>query len=371
MNPAYAINDISDLYSPGLLFYKDLIRQNIARTIEIAGDAGRLRPHVKTHKTREIVRMAMDAGILKHKCATLAEAEMLAACGVTDVLLAYNLVGPNCGRMARLARAYPACRFAVTADHAAAAETLSKALAAEGRSVDVLLDLDVGQHRTGVRPVPKPSPSTIPSPIFLACGPAGCTSTTATTSRRALMNAKPLLCEHSSPCWRCVKCWRSRACRSLASSSAVRRLFRSMPNLICRGWSCRPAPASCTITVTARIRRSSRLHARRSAADARRQPSDRHAPHLRPRHEGRRQRSARRQSMRLVRCARLRSSAAKRGAFRRRDACRRPFQSRRRDFRHTDSHLSDMRLHQRAYVIENGRCTEMWAIAARDRVLTI
>ena len=69
MNPAYAINDISSIYSPGLLFYKDLIRRNIGQTIEIAGAASRLRPHVKTHKTREIVRMAMAAGILKHKCA--------------------------------------------------------------------------------------------------------------------------------------------------------------------------------------------------------------------------------------------------------------------------------------------------------------
>ncbi len=155
MNLLYAVNDIANIYSPGLLFYKDLIRQNIARTVEIAGDAGRLRPHVKTHKTREIVRMAMDAGILKHKCATLAEAEMLAGCGVTDVLLAYNVVGPNCARMARLARAHPACRFAVTADHAAAAGALSEALVAEGQSVDVLLDLDVGQHRTGVAPGPE------------------------------------------------------------------------------------------------------------------------------------------------------------------------------------------------------------------------
>ena len=155
MNPLYAINDIANIYSPGLLFYKDLIRQNIARTLEIAGDPGRLRPHVKTHKTREIVRMAMDAGILKHKCATLAEAEMLAGCGGTDVLLAYNVVGPNCARMARLARAHPACRFAVTADHAAAAGALSEALAAEGQSVEVLLDLDVGQHRTGVAPGPE------------------------------------------------------------------------------------------------------------------------------------------------------------------------------------------------------------------------
>ncbi len=155
MHPPYAIADVSDIYSPGLLFFKDLIRRNIAHSVEMAGDAGRLRPHVKTHKTREIVRLAMGAGIAKHKCATPAEAEMLASCGVMDVLLAYNPVGPNCGRMARLARAYPGCSFAVTADHAAAADALSHAEAAAGQTVDVLIDLDVGQHRTGVAPGPE------------------------------------------------------------------------------------------------------------------------------------------------------------------------------------------------------------------------
>jgi len=155
MNPLYTLQDTSNIFSPGLLFFKALIRRNIARSVEIAGDPDRLRPHVKTHKTREIVRLAMDAGIAKHKCATLAEAEMLASCGATDVLLAYNMVGPNCGRMARLARAYPDCRFAVAVDHAASAEALSRALAAEGQAVDILLDLDVGQHRTGVAPGPE------------------------------------------------------------------------------------------------------------------------------------------------------------------------------------------------------------------------
>src|SRR5436309_15078191 len=101
MNSMYAIHDTSAVYSPGLLFYKDLIRRNIATAIEMAGGTDRLRPHVKTHKTREIVRMELDAGITKHKCATLAEAEMLAGCGVPDVLLAYPMVGPNCRRMAK------------------------------------------------------------------------------------------------------------------------------------------------------------------------------------------------------------------------------------------------------------------------------
>src|SRR5262249_992360 len=93
MNPAYVLHDASAVFSPALLFYKDLIRQNIALAVQMAGAPERLRPHVKTHKTREIVRMELDAGITRHKCATLAEAEMLAGCGVPDVLLAYNLVG--------------------------------------------------------------------------------------------------------------------------------------------------------------------------------------------------------------------------------------------------------------------------------------
>ncbi len=150
MNPTYDIQDTSRVFSPALLFYKDLIRRNIARSVEIAGSPARLRPHVKTHKTREIVRMELEAGITKHKCATLAEAEMLASCGVPDVFLAYNLVGPNCGRMANLARAFPETRFAVTADHPAPLRELSEAMAAAGQQVDVLLDLDVGQHRTGI-----------------------------------------------------------------------------------------------------------------------------------------------------------------------------------------------------------------------------
>ncbi len=152
MNPHYTIRDTSRIFSPALLFYKDLIHNNIARAIDLAGGSERLRPHVKTHKTPEIVRMEMEAGIRKHKCATIAEAEMVASCGVPDVLIAYPLVGPNCGRLARLMRTYSQCRFAALADHPAGIMALSQALGAEGLQVDVLLDIDVGQHRTGVAP---------------------------------------------------------------------------------------------------------------------------------------------------------------------------------------------------------------------------
>src|SRR5262245_23363442 len=117
MNPVYAVADTSAVFSPALLFYKDLIAQNLALAVGMAGGPQRLRPHVKTHKTREIVRMELAAGVSKHKCATLAEAEMVASCAAPDVFLAYNLVGPNCDRMAKLVEKYPQTRFSVQADH--------------------------------------------------------------------------------------------------------------------------------------------------------------------------------------------------------------------------------------------------------------
>src|SRR5262245_26121291 len=117
MDRQYTLADTSSIFSPGLLFFKDIIRKNIEQCLRIAGSPDRLRPHVKTHKTREIVRMQLAAGITKHKCATIAEAEMLASCGVPDVLIAYNLVGPNCARLARLLKTYPSTQFRVLADN--------------------------------------------------------------------------------------------------------------------------------------------------------------------------------------------------------------------------------------------------------------
>lgn len=154
MDPRYLLQDTSRVFSPALLFYKDLIRHNIANMIRMTGGVERLRPHVKTHKTREIARMELDAGITKHKCATLAEAEMLAQVGAPDVLLAYPIVGPNCARLAALIAKYPRTRFSVLADHPVGAKQLSEAMTAAGVKVHVVLDLDVGQHRTGIAPGP-------------------------------------------------------------------------------------------------------------------------------------------------------------------------------------------------------------------------
>jgi D-serine deaminase-like pyridoxal phosphate-dependent protein len=150
MNPAYKLSDVSGVFSPSLVLFPELIRRNIARVVEMAGGPQRLRPHVKTHKTREIARMLIDAGVTKHKCATIAEAEMLGTVGAPDVLIAYPLVGPNLGRLVELIRKYPQTQFSVLIDHPDATQALSDTMAKAGLTVGVLMDLDVGQHRTGI-----------------------------------------------------------------------------------------------------------------------------------------------------------------------------------------------------------------------------
>ncbi len=152
MNSSYFIRDSGSIFSPGLIFFKEIIEANIAEVIRIAGSAERLRPHVKTHKTREIVRLEIAAGIRKHKAATIAEAELLADAGALDVLISYPIVGPNVGRLALLIAKYPAVRFSVLADHPVGVAALGEAMSAAGRTLDVVLDLDVGQHRTGIPP---------------------------------------------------------------------------------------------------------------------------------------------------------------------------------------------------------------------------
>ena len=150
MTSPYSIADTSQILSPGLIIFRDLVEQNLGEMIRIAGSPARLRPHCKTHKMRQIVELQLARGIVKHKCATIAEAEMLADAGASDIFLAYNPVGPNIPRVVRFVETYPHVSFAVTADHSGPIAALGDALASAGRTVSVLLDIDCGQHRTGV-----------------------------------------------------------------------------------------------------------------------------------------------------------------------------------------------------------------------------
>ncbi|MDB5389839.1 MAG: D-threonine aldolase [Planctomycetaceae bacterium] len=150
MDPRYHVADTSEIISPALLIFREQLEANLQHVLKIAKDPARLRPHCKTHKMREVIALELSQGIVKHKCATLAEAEMLANCGVRDIFLAYNIVGPNIRRVVSFCQRFPDIRLGVTADHLVPLAQLGNAASDAGISVDVLLDIDTGQHRTGI-----------------------------------------------------------------------------------------------------------------------------------------------------------------------------------------------------------------------------
>jgi D-serine deaminase-like pyridoxal phosphate-dependent protein len=155
VNPWYKIANVKEVDSPALLIYPDRVEENIRRLIGIAGDVEKLRPHIKTHKLPEVVRMHLARGIHKFKCATIAEAEMAAACGARDVLLAYQPVGPKVERFLGLEKSFPQTRFAVIADDADALQALSRAARQAHTTVEIFLDIDCGMRRCGVPPTPE------------------------------------------------------------------------------------------------------------------------------------------------------------------------------------------------------------------------
>ena len=151
MDRTYLIRDTSKIPTPSLVVYLEYVKKNVERMIALAdGDVSQVRPHVKTHKTAQVVTMQREAGITKYKCATLCEAKMLAQVGITDILIAYQMVGPNIDRLVELKRAFPDPDFKVIVDHPNAVKGLSSAMAANGMEIQTMLDLDVGMARTGI-----------------------------------------------------------------------------------------------------------------------------------------------------------------------------------------------------------------------------
>jgi D-serine deaminase-like pyridoxal phosphate-dependent protein len=152
--PWYTVINADAIPSPALLVYPDRVEDNIRRMIRMAGGVERLRPHIKTNKLPEVIRMQADQGITKFKCATIAEAEMAAACFAPDVLLAYQPVGPNVTRLIQLVQRFATTTFSALVDDEGAIHMLSAAAARAGVVLDLFLDLDCGMHRTGVAPGP-------------------------------------------------------------------------------------------------------------------------------------------------------------------------------------------------------------------------
>ena len=144
----YTVDNEDAIDSPSLIFYPDRITHNIKLAIALIGEVNRLRPHVKTHKTKEIVAELMANGVTKFKCSTIAEAEMLGLCNAPDVLLAYPLTSAKLKRFLNLIENYPTTQFSCLFDD----KDIANLLANTPVIIHAYLDLNVGMDRTGIRP---------------------------------------------------------------------------------------------------------------------------------------------------------------------------------------------------------------------------
>jgi aspartate/methionine/tyrosine aminotransferase/D-serine deaminase-like pyridoxal phosphate-dependent protein len=137
---------IHDLPTPALLLDLDLFEANLHRMAEHARKAGkRLRPHAKAHKCVEIAKRQIAAGAVGVCAATVAEAELMVRGGIEDVLLTTPVMDPLKG--ARIAALTPHVKVVV--DHEQQVEMYEAA----GATLDVLVDMDTGDGRTGVASV--------------------------------------------------------------------------------------------------------------------------------------------------------------------------------------------------------------------------
>lgn len=140
-----------DIDTPALLVDLDMVKENIALAIKMAGGTDRFRPHVKTHKTLEIAKMQLDAGIYKFKCATIAEAEMLGMAGALDVLIAYPIQGPKIDRVIQLIQSYPKTQFSFLVDFDKTVDIINKKFKDSSLVAKVFIDINNGQNRTGIK----------------------------------------------------------------------------------------------------------------------------------------------------------------------------------------------------------------------------
>lgn len=140
-----------DLDTPALLIDLDRLERNVKATAEFFRERGvGWRPHSKGHKMPAIAHLELAAGALGIICAKLGEAEVMAAAGVTGIMIANEIVGPiKARRLAALCRRSPVI---VAVDSPDNARELAGAAREAGSTIRVVVEVDLGSGRAGVQP---------------------------------------------------------------------------------------------------------------------------------------------------------------------------------------------------------------------------
>ena len=139
------------LDTPAMLVDLDIAEANIASMAAFARRSGlRLRPHLKTHKSLAMARRQLAAGAVGLCAATVGEAAAFAGGGVTDLTLAYPVVGAR--KLERLAAVCRAADLTLVADSTAVADGYQEVARQAGRTLRVLIEVDTGMGRVGATP---------------------------------------------------------------------------------------------------------------------------------------------------------------------------------------------------------------------------
>jgi D-serine deaminase-like pyridoxal phosphate-dependent protein len=141
----------ADIDTPALVVDEEILQRNIAEMAAFARSVGvNLRPHIKTHKTPQIARLQIAAGAIGITCAKVGEAEvMIEQAGVDDVLLAYPTIGEH--KYRRIVELLERARIIVAVDSLDAANAISRSMRTYDRMLDVSIEVNTGQNRSGVR----------------------------------------------------------------------------------------------------------------------------------------------------------------------------------------------------------------------------
>jgi D-serine deaminase-like pyridoxal phosphate-dependent protein len=143
---------IEDLDTPALLLNWPASQRNIQKMAAyFKGKSCQLRPHFKNHKCVTLARHQQQAGsVVGFTCAKLGEAQVLADAGFDNILIANQVVGRR--KVARLVELARRVQLAVAVDHVSQAAAISAAAQAAGVTVGVLIEVDIGMSRCGVKP---------------------------------------------------------------------------------------------------------------------------------------------------------------------------------------------------------------------------
>lgn len=140
-----------DFDTPAVIVLYDVAKQNVVKMIDELGRAGiRHRPHIKVHKSVMMAKMQLACGAEGVTCAKISEAEVMVEGGITDILVANQIIGDI-----KLKRLTALCRRAsiiVAVDSVDGAEQLSLGAQAADLSIKVYLEINIGADRCGVKP---------------------------------------------------------------------------------------------------------------------------------------------------------------------------------------------------------------------------